>query len=489
MPPKLYAEKYRPQLHFCPPQNWLNDPNGLVWNDGVFHLFYQHNPTGNDWGNMHWGHAVSRNLVEWEHRPLALHAEPWGLGYMFSGCAVVDGENTSGLCNAGGAPLVAVYTSCDVAGIQEQSVAWSLDIGETWTQYAGNPVIRNPGQRDFRDPKVFWHEATSKWVLSLAADDHVELYRSDNLLDWERVCRFKKPYGAHKGVWECPDLFPLSTPNGDTKWVLIVSVSTEHSKRDESVQYFIGDFDGEDFVAQHDEELWLDYGADNYGAVTWDGVPADDGRRLLIGWMSSWRYARAMPTYPWRGHMTIPRELRIVDGERGFELASMPVREIEQVRVETTSVGPAPGDSEQLRGVFAELPTDLLDLDLKFRWPEGESRTFGIRFSNSAGERASIAIYTTAGTLIVDRTTVGQKIPNPSFAERFEAPLRELGSEITLRIIKDTASVEVFADDGRAAISANLFYDEAFEDVSIFGSGDVEVSGEVSILRSIWTDA
>ena len=486
--PRLFREKYRPQLHFSSPENWLNDPNGLVWNDGVFHLYYQHNPTGNDWGNMHWGHATSKNLIDWELRPIALHAEPWGLGYMFSGCAVVDHANTSGLGSEDKPPMVAIYTSCDVSGVQAQSIAHSLDNGETWTQYEGNPVIPNPGLRDFRDPKVIWHSATQKWVLTLAADDHVELYLSDSLTSWKRICRFEKPFGSHKGVWECPDLYPLKTPDGQEKWVLVVSVCAEHSKRDESIQYFIGDFDGENFKAQHNEEMWLDYGADNYGAVTWDGVPAADGRRVMIGWMSSWRYARAMPTYPWRGNMTIPREIRIVDAGKGYALASRPVREIEDLRLETRELEAAAGSSGGVQELFSSLAPELLDIDLTFRWPEGESRSFGIRFANAAGEKAAIAVYTAASILVVDRTTVGQKIPNPEFAERFEAPLRELGGSIDLRIIKDTASVEVFADEGRSVISANLFYDEPFEEVSIFGVNDVEISGEVSVLRSIWRD-
>ena len=486
--PPLFAEKFRPQLHFSSPRNWLNDPNGLVWNDGVFHLFYQYNPTGNDWGNMHWGHATSKNLVDWDQRPIALHAEPLGLGYMFSGCAVIDHKNSSGLGEAGESPMVAVYTSCDVAGIQAQSVAYSVDNGETWTQYEGNPVISNPGIRDFRDPKVLWHEATQKWVLTLAADDHVEVYRSQNLIHWEHVLRFAKPFGSHQGVWECPDLYPMQSPDGETKWVLVVSVSTEHSKRDESIQYFIGDFDGEDFTPQHNEEMWLDHGADNYGAVSWDNVPAQDGRRIMIGWMSSWRYAKDMPTYPWRGNMSIPREIRMVHGEHGYALASLPVREVEELRIDSLAIELAPADSKAVRSLFAELPPELLDFDLSFRWPDGETRSFGLRFTNANGEKVAIAVYTDARTLIVDRTTVGQKIPNPKFAQRFEAPLRELQGNLNLRVIKDRASVEVFGDDGRAVISANLFYDEPFEAATTFGDNDVLVEGNVSILRSIWQD-
>ena len=486
--PRLYTEKYRPHLHFSAAENWLNDPNGLVWHDGVFHLYYQYNPTGNDWGNMHWGHAVSTNLVEWEHRPVALKAEPWGVGYMFSGCAVIDHDNRSGLGQGGKPPMIAIYTSCNVAGIQAQSIAVSHDNGESFSQYPGNPVIENPGTRDFRDPKVIWHEESAHWVLALAADDHIELYRSENLIDWQRTSRLMKPYGSHKGVWECPDLFPMRTRDGEQKWVLTVSVSTEHSERDEQVQYFVGEFDGTTFTPQSEEEMWLDYGADNYGAVTWDGVPAEDGRRIMIGWMSSWRYAREMPTYPWRGNMTIPRELRLFRTSRGFELSNLPVQEFASLRTAPRQVARSAVTSDAVQQLFDALAPELLDLELSFSWPKGESRSFGLRFTNANGEKAAIAYYTGTDTLIVDRTQVGIEIPNPRLAERFEAPVRDIEGSIDLRIIKDTASVEVFANDGRTVISANLFYDEPFDKVTIFGADDVNVEGEVSVPRSIWQD-
>lgn len=484
--PAPYTEKYRPQLHFSAPQNWLNDPNGLVWHDGVFHLFYQYNPSGNEWGNMHWGHAVSRNLMHWEHRPLALHAEPWGLGFMFSGCAVADLQNSSGFGTSGQVPLIAIYTSCDTQGIQAQSIAYSLDDGDTWAQYESNPVIDNPGIRDFRDPKVFWHEGSDRWVMTLAADDHVEFYTSTNLVNWELVFRFGKHHGSHAGVWECPDLFPLTTESGQTKWALVISVSTEHSERDESVQYFIGDFDGRRFMPQHHDELWIDHGADNYGAVTWDGVPADDGRRIMIGWMSSWRYAKEMPTYPWRGNMTMPREIRLVEGIDGFELAFAPAREVRELRSKSYSVDTAPIDSTGIQELFTSVTGSLLDLDLEFTWGDGEAQSFSVVFSGCSGEEARVHVDVEARLLIVDRMSVGQRVPNPKFANRFEASLRQLDGRFDLRIIKDRASVEVFGDEGRSVISANLFHDTPLDELSIEGTGEIDVGGEVSVLTSIW---
>lgn len=482
----LYAEKHRPQLHFSAPTNWLNDPNGLVWHQGLFHLFYQYNPTGNTWGNIHWGHAVSPNLIEWEHRPIALHAEPEGLGMIFSGCAVLDSTNSSGLSISGEAPLVAVYTNCTEAGVQAQSIAYSVDDGETWRQYPGNPVIPNPGVKDFRDPKVCWHPPSSKWVLTLAANDHVEFYTSRNLKDWELSFRFGQQHGSHAGVWECPDLFELKTAAGKTQWVLIVSVSGEYSGRDETVQYFIGDFDGTQFTPQHHQELWLDYGPDNYAAVTWDGMPGDDGRRILIGWMNSWRYAKEVPTKPWSGHMTLPREIRLVDGRDGFELASLPVKEIENLRTGSLTIEPAPIDSPEVEELFASLSPELLDMQLEFSWAEAADPVCGVRFSNQAGEEALILLDRAAGRLIVDRDSVGRQLANPKFAGRFHAPLRPLQRTLDLRIIKDCSSVEVFADGGRSVISANLFCDAPFDKVSVLGGANLRIRGQVSVLRSIW---
>ncbi|MEO1596481.1 MAG: glycoside hydrolase family 32 protein [Pseudomonadota bacterium] len=486
--PELFGEKYRPQVHFSAAKYWINDPNGLVWHRGTYHLFYQHNPTGNHWGNMHWGHAISQDLVHWEHRPIALHADPLGLGYMFSGCAVSDEENSSGMGSAGQPPLVALYTSCTVEGVQSQSLAYSLDDGDTWQQYDANPVIQNPGVRDFRDPKVFWHEPSSRWILSLAAYDRISFYASRNLIEWTHLSDFSKPDGSHSGVWECPDLFPLNTESGDKKWLLVISVSPEHSTRDESVQYFVGEFDGSTFIPDDNGERWLDYGADNYGAVTWEGIPPKDGRRIAIGWMSSWRYAKEMPTYPWRGNMTIPRELRLVKGTSGFELASLPVREIEGIRTGIIEIPQASVGAAATRDIFCDLPPDLLDLDLHFKLPQGELEPFGIRFANGNDENVEIAIDMASGKLVVDRTHVGQAVPNPKLVERLEAPLRKGSESLSLRLIKDVASVEVFADEGRSVVSANLFYDAPFDRVETFGPDEVTLGGEVSVLASIWRE-
>lgn len=484
--PELYREHYRPQFHFSAPRNWLNDPNGLVWCNGLFHLFYQHNPTGNEWGNMHWGHAVSKDLVHWDVRPLALHADPLGVGYIFSGSIVVDHKNSSGLGRNGRAPMVALYTSCDTLGVQTQSLAFSLDEGETWEQYRGNPVIENAGVRDSRDPKVFWHEPTQAWVMSLAVYDHVEFHQSTNLVQWKLLSEFRNEHDPNNGVYECPDLFPLRTDGGEERWVLIVSLGPAQVPRRESIKYYVGDFDGTRFSTRQKTDLWLDHGADCYGAVTWWGVPESDGRCLLIGWMNNWRYANALPTYPWRGNMTVPRTLHLVEGRAGPELRAMPVKELASLRRQTVTIDPHPVESAAVRSAFAGLPADLLDLDLVFSWKADGAGVFGLRFLNSTGEAATVLVDLQRHELSVDRTNVGQRIPNPKFAEKFVAPLRRLDGRVALRIVKDRTSVEVFGDDGRAVISANLFFDEPFTGVVAVGRGDVSIQGNVSILQSVW---
>lgn len=487
--PSLFDERYRPQLHFSAPQHWVSDPNGLVWQDGLYHLFFQHNPYGNDWGNMHWGHAVSRDLVHWQHCPIAIPADPWGVGFAFSGCVVVDHQNTSGLAANGSMPMVALYTSSTIEGVQAQCLAVSVDGGTTWENYGGNPVIANPGIYDFRDPKVFWNDDLDEWVMVLAVGDRLDLYVSRNLLDWQRVSEFRCPVEDAGDVLECPDLFPLQSPDGKTHWVLVVSATNQTAHKNRPTRYFIGQFDGRQFDAYDSRSRWIDYGPDNYATVSWSNIPAPDDRRIAIGWMSNWRYAREAPTYPWRGHMTVARELFLAEDDRGHRLATRPVAEIACLRKETFCLDSTSIDSDAAQAVFSGLPAELLDLQLEFEWGDGKPECFGVVFSSESGDVAKILVDVSNRVLVLDRTQVGQITPSRHGADRFDAPLDAVGSSVDLRIVKDRASLEVFVAGGRSAISANLFSERPLDFVSLSGNGAVTVRGEVSILKSIWTDA
>jgi fructan beta-fructosidase len=303
---KLYHEPYRPQVHFSPKTMWVNDPNGMVYYKGTYHLFFQHYPKATVWGPMHWGHAVSKDLIHWKQMPIALY--PDKLGYIFSGSVVVDENNTSGFGTKSKPAMVAIFTHHDPKGeksgssvFQNQSIAYSLDEGTTWTKYTGNPVLKNPGIKDFRDPKVFWYAAGNKWVMSLATKDRITFYSSPNLKDWKKESDFGQMLGAHGGVWECPDLFPLKL-NGKEYWVLLVSINPGGPNGGSATQYFVGHFDGKTFTPSSNQTKWIDYGPDNYAGVTWGNT---GNRKIFLGWMGNWFYANDVPTLKWRNAMTI----------------------------------------------------------------------------------------------------------------------------------------------------------------------------------------
>eukprot|EP01037_Dinobryon_pediforme_P007080 gene7080-7144_t len=260
---------------------------------------------------MHWGHAISKDLVHWKELPIALY--PDSLGYIFSGSAVVDSNNTSGFGEKAGRN-----------DFQNESIAYSLDEGNTWTKYNGNPVLKNPGIRDFRDPKVMWYSKEKKWVMTLATLDHITFYSSPNLKEWKKESEFGKEIGAHGGVWECPDLFPLKL-DGQTYWVLIANINPGGPNGGSATQYFVGEFDGNKFIAADQKTRWLDYGPDEYAGITWSNTGS---RKIFLGWMSNWQYANQVPTQKWRNAMTIPRELALKQVKREILIAAKPVDEL-----------------------------------------------------------------------------------------------------------------------------------------------------------------
>ncbi len=458
--PNAYDQPYRPQYHFSPRVDWTNDPNGLVYFDGEYHLFYQYNPFGDVWGHMSWGHAVSRDMMHWQELPVALPEEN---GIMiFTGSTVVDEGNTSGFCANGKPCLVAVYTghTPGAAGrpaLQTQNLAYSNDHGRTWTKYSGNPVL-NLHLSDFRDPHVFWSNAARRWTMAVALpDDHkVLIYGSGNLKTWERLSEFG-PAGATGGQWECPILMeiPLEGKPRQTRWVLKVGLNPGGLQGGSGEQYFVGRFDGARFANDNPPSatLWTDYGKDCYCALPFNGMPRGEAP-VMIGWMNNWQYAAQVPTQPWRGQMTIPRRLHLKSTTEGLRLVQEPVDAL-----------------QRLRGShFAWHGDDMAELNRALaavRWSSFELRSavvpdgageLGWRLLAGGGK--SVTVGFGAGQLFVDRTHSGIADFSKDFPARTSAPLPKGRAPLEFTILVDRSTVEVFAQGGQVAMT-NLVYPPA----------------------------
>jgi fructan beta-fructosidase len=498
-----YTEPHRPQFHFTPPSMWMNDPNGLVYYDGEYHLFYQYHPADTVWGPMHWGHAVSRDLVHWEHLPIAL--APDERGYIFSGSAVVDWRNTSGLGKEGEPPLVALFTYHDPvrgkAGTgdhESQGLAWSNDRGRTWAKYPGNPVVPNVNRhKDFRDPKVFWHEPSQRWIMALSVFDHVEFHSSRDLKQWQRLGAFGAGIGAHGGTWECPDLFPLRLAGTDqTKWVLVVNLNPGGPQGGSGTQYFVGDFDGHNFTLDADFErtlrrdgaAWLDWGRDNYAGITWSDVPAADGRRLYIGWMSNWDYAQKVPTHPWRSAMTVPRSLELARTTDSYIVRSQPVRELGQLRSASVTLPPRRFEGTANLADEVRFPVATSEVELEFDLDGTTARTFGISLSNDRGETYRLDFDRDSGRFVSDRTRSGPAGFSDAFLRAHAAPRAATGNVLRMRVFIDVASAELFADEGATVLTDTFFPSSPYTRLRLHAEGGPAVlrSGAVHQLRSIW---
>lgn len=458
-----YREPLRPLFHFTPARNFMNDPNGLVYYEGEYHLFYQHNPFGPVWGHMSWGHAVSTDMLHWRHLPVALREEN---GIMiFSGSAVVDRDNSSGLCPPRGGDrscLVAIYTGHG-RDRQTQNLAYSHDRGRTWTKYAGNPVV-DLGLKDFRDPKVFWHEPTHRWIMvTVLADQHkVRFFNSADLRTWQASSDFG-PAGATGGVWECPDLFPLTVDGdpGRIRWVLDVDINPGGIAGGSGGQYFVGTFDGRTFVNENPpaQTLWVDYGKDFYATTSFSDIPAADGRRIWMGWIANWLYANKEPTAVWRGALSIPRALflRTVDGRA--RLVQAPIEEVKGLRatpapMEMSRAAPLPGSAE-------------FEIDL----PQGAWAEAGLRLSNRTGEEARLGVTTDPLEVFVDRRKSRATSFDPAYPGRHAGPLRWRDGRITLRVLFDRSVLEVFANGGETVITERVYPTRPFERVELLPGG------------------
>lgn len=436
-------EHFRPKYHHTPKYGWMNDPNGMFYKDGVWHLAFQWNPYGSQWENMTWGASTSRDLIHWDAQPAAIEAD--GLGTIFSGSCVVDKENTAGF---GKGAIIAYYTSAGEA--QTQSMAYSTDGGKTFKKYSGNPVLV-ASVPDFRDPHLFWHAETQRWIMLLAVGQEMQIYSSANLKQWTMESRFGAEYGNHGGVWECPDLFRLPVRGtGQQKWVLVCNINPGGPFGGSATQYFVGNFDGHKFTCDSRPEVtkWMDYGKDHYATVTFDNAP--DNRRVAIAWMSNWQYANEVPTKQFRSANAIPRDLDLfIDGTETY-----------------CGVMPSP-EMLTLRGKPSKQLTDACEVVVTLK---GSTE---ITLQNAKGEKVVMRYDAQKQTFSMDRTKSG----DTSFSEHFPcttvAPTH--GQMKQLRLFIDRSSLEAFDGDGKMAMTNLVFPSEPYNTINVTNKAKVTI--------------
>ena len=437
-------EQYRPIYHHTPAYGWMNDPNGMFYKDGVWNLYFQHNPYGSQWENMTWGHSTSTDLVHWKYEGDAV--EPDALGTVFSGSAVVDMENTSGF---GKGAVIALYTSAGES--QTQSLVYSTDNGKTFHKFEGNPIITS-NVPDFRDPHMFWNEDIKKWNMIMAVGQHMEIYSSDNLKDWKYESSFGEKYGNHGGVWECPDLMKMKVRGtGKEKWMLICNINPGGPSGGSATQYFIGDFDGHKFTCDSKPEVtkWMDYGKDHYATVSFDNAP--NGRRVAIAWMSNWQYANQVPTQQYRSGNSIPRDLGLFEYKGETYCSVVPSPEMTAARSKKAG---------KKLTASCEMVVNL----------KGNAT---ITLSNDKGEKVVMNYDAKAETFSMDRTKSGKMDFSKDFAAVTKAPT--YGNISQLRIFIDKSSIEALDADGKMSMTNLVFPSKPYNKVTVKGKGKYQV--------------
>lgn len=486
---KRYTEQYRPAFHFSPDHNWINDPNGLLYFDGEYHLFYQYNPYGNKWGHMSWGHAISGDLIHWEHLPVAITEYTDKISgdstMIFSGSAVADVDNTSSLFAKGKGGIVAIYTSHvhrnNQQLTQHQSIAYSEDRGRTFTRYTGNPVL-DKKLKDFRDPKVSWYEPEKKWVMTVVIPDKfkAQFYESKNLKDWNLLSEFG-PLGDTAKIWECPDLveIPLLGNPGKKKWVLLVSNSHPQGPTFVGMQYFVGNFDGRKFTPEYPKQypLYLEYGKDFYAAVTFNNMPKSDGRTILLGWANNWAYGQDIPTEPWRSAMTLPRELYLKNTPYGYRLIQKPVKELAAIRDDSVNYTP-PGK------VFPGK-----NFEVEYTYTAGNAAKFGFKIVTGENEETIIGYDRSLQEVYIDRRKSGNVAFHSSFPSVDRAPVKLQNGKLKLQVFVDNSIVEIYINDGEQVITDQIFPTSSEYSLQQFAEGGTaEADMRVWKIKSVWLE-
>lgn len=453
-------EKFRPAYHFSPLYGWMNDPNGMVYKDGEYHLFYQYNPYGSKWGNMNWGHAISKDLVTWEHLPVAI--APDALGTIFSGSAVVDSDNTAGF---GAGAIIAIYTQN--SDRQVQSIAYSTDNGRSFTKYENNPVLVSEA-RDFRDPKVFWYEGTKRWIQVLAVGQEMQIFSSSNLKDWTYESSFGEGEGAHGGVWECPDLFeiPIEGTN-EKKWVLLCNLNPGGPFGGSATQYFVGTFNGKKFINESPSKTkWMDWGKDHYATVTWSDAP--DNRRIAIAWMSNWQYANDVPTSQYRSPNSVPRDLSLFSIDGGIYLKSAPSPELLKLRdISKKRSFKVSGT----RTVKEMIPDNEGAYEIELTIKNQQADIIGFRLYNDKGEEVDMQYDMKENKFSMDRRKSGDVGFNENFPMLTWTAIESGKDELKLCLFVDKSSVEAFGDGGRFAMTNQVFPSEPYRHIDFYSKG------------------
>ena len=453
---------WRPAYHHTPLYGWMNDPNGMFYKDGVWHLYYQKNPYGSKWQNMNWGHSTSTDLIHWEAQPDAI--KPNGLGTIFSGSSALDPQNTAGF---GEDAVIALFTSAGTS--QMQSLAYSNDNGQTFTVYPGNPVITLNSEA--RDPNMFWNKERGLWnlILAHALEKEMLIFSSPDLKNWTLESSFGKGLGAQEGVWECPDLFELKLPGTNkSKWVLLSNINPGGPFGGSGIQYFIGDFDGKTFKSDTNPDgtvpvKWLDYGKDNYAVVSWSDAP--DGRRPVIGWMSNWQYAADVPTMQFRSANTLPREMELfADADGELHVASVPSPELAKMRGKIVST--ANNKTIGTTPLNYSLPEDgICEIDVTFKARENELVT--LTLSNAQGEKVVMKYDSKNHTMSFDRKESGIVDFSDKFPAVTSSPTFEKDGNINLRIFIDRSSIELFGNNGQFVMTNLVFPTKPYTNLSI----------------------
>lgn len=444
-------ESFRPVYHHTPAYGWMNDPNGMFYKDGVYHLYFQYNPYGSVWGNMHWGHSTSTDLMHWKFEGCAIVPDAWGA--IFSGSCVVDHENTAGF---GKEAVVAFYTSAKSTpwgDIQMQSMAYSLDNGKTFTKYEGNPILTS-SEKDFRDPKVFWYAPGKHWVMILAVGQHMEIYSSVNLKEWKKESEFGAMQGAHGGVWECPDLVEIPVEGTrEKKWVLICNLNPGGPFGGSAAQYFVGSFDGKKFVNESPTQTkWMDWGKDNYATVTWNNAP--DGRCIALGWMSNWQYANNVPTRQYRSANTLARDLTLYREGQELYLKSTPSVEVKKARGKKVSIPSfRVSEKHEIVNLFED-NQGAYEVEILIQNAGASKIAFCLL--NDKGEKVSMYYDLNRKQLVMDRSESGTVDFSKDFPAVTVAPAN-VDKELTLRLFVDRSSIEAFGEDGKFVMTNLVF--------------------------------